>query len=1005
MRHLQTYFLVFLVSHIPHVHSQNCPSSFDQGSTTISKGATSTNDATKVACEATCRKDTTCLSYQIDSNSDRAAYCWLQRNTSAFDTSNLYLANNIVEYKKSVDCSTCTFTYVQQIGITSLGAQSYPALTTENQCKENCNSLPTCYSYQINSNFGNPLCWIQQKQFTSSDTYSQPGVTEYKKTYSCLLKSDCDPTFNAPVPTNVSIGAVSKQGLSEIECRALCLNDYNCASYQIDLNSNSPLCWIQYDITKFSGSNFYLRAQVTEYFKNTTYCYFPTEAPVISTTSCPLGFSEKPYANASLLATPNATLNTNASCRQACLQDTKCASYQINTAPGEAFCWLQFDEKNLEAANTYTRPNVVEFVKVSICTTTAQTTTITRCPLFYTKYPDNQASYGAQAQASLITSQSCADGCTADPTCLSYQISTKPGDFLCYFQKNSNNLLVQYQNDRVAEYYKNFTCITDCDYYYTAKTPNAASANAVRQAQTSLTTCQSACTITPNCYAFQFNDLDKSCWFQLDASKVNDNYNNPSVTEYVRRVVCGADRTSTSTVATTTATQCEKTFEISNGVGVSIGAEIQSTSSPEACKAGCLLLTNCYSYQIETTSTSIFCWYQKNNDSLQNKYTRTNVIEYTKVCKSTTIASNCTVDYSAGSPASVSINAQRQTYTTVDLCKAACTLDGSCLSYQIDTSSSSLICWFQKTAAELNNKYTRPNVTEYTKFCSNVVPCVPTYVVNTTGFASINALQQSQTNAVDCRNACSSDATCLSYQIETTSTIAIICWFQKSSSELSRIYSRPGVTEYTKICQTSTSSVTTTTVSPPCSSTEYNTTGSGLASIGAVQQQTTDATVCRAQCTLDATCVSYQIETSGTSIICWFQRSSANLQNRYSRPNVIEYIKYCANPTTSVSTISPPCSSTEYNTTGSGLASIGAVQQQTTDATVCRAQCTLDATCVSYQIETSGTSIICWFQRSSANLQNRYSRPNVIEYIKYCANPTTSVSTSTSQLRIIFRAK
>ncbi|ESO09152.1 hypothetical protein HELRODRAFT_169096 [Helobdella robusta] len=97
---------------------------------------------------------------------------------------------------------------------------------------------------------------------------------------------------------------------------------------------------------------------------------------------------------------------------------------------------------------------------------------------------------------------------------------------------------------------------------------------------------------------------------------------------------------------------------------------------------------------------------------------------------------------------------------------------------------------------------------------------------------------------------------------------------------------------------------------------------------------------------------------------------------------------------------SPPCSSTEYNTTGSGLASIGAVQQQTTDATVCRAQCTLDATCVSYQIETSGTSIICWFQRSSANLQNRYSRPNVIEYIKYCANPTTSVSTTVHPLEV-----
>ena len=95
------------------------------------------------------------------------------------------------------------------------------------------------------------------------------------------------------------------------------------------------------------------------------------------TTSCPLSFIEKPYANASIFAIPNTTLFSNESCRLACLNDVKCVSYQINTIITETNCWLQFDINNLKPENTYTRQNVVEFVKGYICTNTGQPTTTT----------------------------------------------------------------------------------------------------------------------------------------------------------------------------------------------------------------------------------------------------------------------------------------------------------------------------------------------------------------------------------------------------------------------------------------------------------------------------------------------------------------------------------------------------------------------------------------------------------------------------------------------------
>lgn len=59
------------------------------------------------SCEAACRADAACVSYQIDTNPNHIL-CWIQRSTNAFDPFNLFNQPNIIEYVKT-SCSNGKF--------------------------------------------------------------------------------------------------------------------------------------------------------------------------------------------------------------------------------------------------------------------------------------------------------------------------------------------------------------------------------------------------------------------------------------------------------------------------------------------------------------------------------------------------------------------------------------------------------------------------------------------------------------------------------------------------------------------------------------------------------------------------------------------------------------------------------------------------------------------------------------------------------------------------------
>ena len=76
----------------------------------VSYGATGQPQITnRTDCENLCTNDASCLSYQLDDNDFRSAYCWLQKSLISAglnDTNNLYPRGRVTEWAKTTTCTT-----------------------------------------------------------------------------------------------------------------------------------------------------------------------------------------------------------------------------------------------------------------------------------------------------------------------------------------------------------------------------------------------------------------------------------------------------------------------------------------------------------------------------------------------------------------------------------------------------------------------------------------------------------------------------------------------------------------------------------------------------------------------------------------------------------------------------------------------------------------------------------------------------------------------------------
>ena len=69
----------------------------------------------------------------------------------------------------------------------------------------------------------------------------------------------------------------------------------------------------------------------------------------------------------SIGATPMPLLTNMNNCEVGCRADPTCLSYQINTNPGQVYCWYQTNQGQLDPNQMANQPNVVEYIKTNNC--------------------------------------------------------------------------------------------------------------------------------------------------------------------------------------------------------------------------------------------------------------------------------------------------------------------------------------------------------------------------------------------------------------------------------------------------------------------------------------------------------------------------------------------------------------------------------------------------------------------------------------------------------------
>lgn len=80
--------------------------------------------------------------------------------------------------------SVCIEFAILDPGRQSYGADPLDTVKDNSTCEARCRAEPTCISYQINTNPGITLCWVQMQSdpFNPSNMFNQPNVVEFVKT-------------------------------------------------------------------------------------------------------------------------------------------------------------------------------------------------------------------------------------------------------------------------------------------------------------------------------------------------------------------------------------------------------------------------------------------------------------------------------------------------------------------------------------------------------------------------------------------------------------------------------------------------------------------------------------------------------------------------------------------------------------------------------------------------------------------------------------------------------
>jgi hypothetical protein len=138
-------------------------------------------------CLAECIAKAECVAVNIDTTTNRQAYCWLINDAT-------YLASP--SSKTGIDnwvlldrCPGCTPDFSVLENTAGSGATQRADIATEDECLTYCNSDINCVGADIDLRTGNTLCWLFYSQEDLTNTRVDNGIKHYTLQQRCTCKS------------------------------------------------------------------------------------------------------------------------------------------------------------------------------------------------------------------------------------------------------------------------------------------------------------------------------------------------------------------------------------------------------------------------------------------------------------------------------------------------------------------------------------------------------------------------------------------------------------------------------------------------------------------------------------------------------------------------------------------------------------------------------------------------------------------------------------------------
>jgi len=685
----------------------DCKDAFKKIADTNVNGATKSDGVSTVdACKTACFADSKCKGF-IFNNDDTT--CWIIQDEEKLKAQTKQARLDL--YERLPCASSCIDAFKMTADTNVFGASKSDGVTTANACKTACLADSSCKALIFNKD--DKSCWLidDEEKLKSKTTRSQLDLYE---------RLPCDPRVTGVTTGGTGVtqgpcqkykeekgtqyfGAADKPADTADACKKLCDDDANCVA--VGYIPSKKQCWIHTKASDLTGNKNTGVADYDSYVKQKD-CVGVTG----TATGGPCTVQFEKLANKQYFgADPVGTANTEAKCRQACLDNKDCVAFGFDRTTGISDtqrCWIHKDAAQL-SGSVSDNTNYDSFKRGKDCPSPGTGPGV--CEVAYTK-EENKQYFGADIKRTLTTLDACKKNCNENKECVGFGFNRNTNPNECWIHiKASDFSGSQATFDQYDSYKKDSnSCATKapCTVTYDkVDRTHSFEGTKIANANT-LEACKKVCTDTKDCGAFDFNGNE--CWWHKDdAWKNRLNPNQDNIAQY-RKKPCDTGTDPTKPPGYASPVICVDKFNENKGKYGRGGSRDTTANKIEDCSKLCLARKDCVGFDFNTDGNS--CWIHTDATVFNNLQSDSqNVItNYQRIpCEKPTPTgqpTGCKIEYKEF-PGKNAFNGVRITSANGEAaCKDYCTKQTTCFGIDVVTSSGFCFVFNDKDAAEkINN--------------------------------------------------------------------------------------------------------------------------------------------------------------------------------------------------------------------------------------------------------------------------------------------------------------